>query len=79
MSGRPGAILADVKAWVVRRPGAIDGGPLALIDRDEPVPGPGEVRVRVTASGVDEFAAVTFDPSVEGRARTRALLRTRDK
>jgi alkanesulfonate monooxygenase SsuD/methylene tetrahydromethanopterin reductase-like flavin-dependent oxidoreductase (luciferase family) len=33
----------------------------------------------VAASGVDEFAAVTFDPSAEGRARTRALLRTRDK
>lgn len=33
----------------------------------------------VAASGVDEFAAVTFDPSPEGRARTRALLRTRDK
>ncbi|AGB20658.1 F420-dependent oxidoreductase, MSMEG_4879 family [Mycobacterium sp. JS623] len=33
----------------------------------------------VAASGVDEFAAVTFDPSPEGRARTRALLRTRDR
>jgi len=33
----------------------------------------------VAASGVDEFAAVTFDPSPEGRARTRALLRSRDK
>jgi 5,10-methylenetetrahydromethanopterin reductase len=33
----------------------------------------------VAASGVDEFAAVTFDPSPEGRARTRALLRTKDK
>jgi 5,10-methylenetetrahydromethanopterin reductase len=26
-------------------------------------------------AGVDEFVAATFDPSVEGRARTRALLR----
>jgi uncharacterized protein YggE len=33
----------------------------------------------VAASGVNEFAAVTFDPSPEGRARTRALLRSRDK
>jgi 5,10-methylenetetrahydromethanopterin reductase len=32
----------------------------------------------LAASGVDEFAAVTFDPSPEGRARTRALLRTKD-
>jgi 5,10-methylenetetrahydromethanopterin reductase len=30
-------------------------------------------------AGVDEFAAVTFDPSPEGRERTRALLRTKDK
>ena len=33
----------------------------------------------LAAAGVDEFAAVTFDPSPEGRARTRALLLTRDK
>jgi F420-dependent oxidoreductase-like protein len=33
----------------------------------------------VAASGVDEFAAVTFDPSPEGRARTRKLLRAKDK
>jgi alkanesulfonate monooxygenase SsuD/methylene tetrahydromethanopterin reductase-like flavin-dependent oxidoreductase (luciferase family) len=32
----------------------------------------------LAAAGVDEFAAVTFDPSPEGRARTRALLRTKD-
>jgi 5,10-methylenetetrahydromethanopterin reductase len=32
----------------------------------------------LTAAGVDEFAAVTFDPSEEGRERTRALLRTRE-
>jgi propanol-preferring alcohol dehydrogenase len=41
-----------MKAWVVRRPGAIDGGPLALIDRKEPMPGPKEVRVRVSTCGV---------------------------
>jgi 5,10-methylenetetrahydromethanopterin reductase len=32
----------------------------------------------LSAVGVDEFTAVTFDASPEGRARTRALLRTRD-
>jgi F420-dependent oxidoreductase-like protein len=32
----------------------------------------------LAAAGVDEFAAVTFDPSEEGRARTRALLRSKD-
>jgi len=32
----------------------------------------------LAAAGVDEFAAVIFDPSPEGRARTRALLRSKD-
>jgi 5,10-methylenetetrahydromethanopterin reductase len=32
----------------------------------------------LAAAGVDEFAAVTFDTSAEGRARTRAVLRTKD-
>lgn len=41
-----------MKAWVVRQPGPIDGGPLALVDQPEPVPGPGEVRVRVVVCGV---------------------------
>ena len=30
----------------------------------------------VRAAGVDEFVADTFDPAPEGRARTRALLRS---
>ena len=30
------------------------------------------------AAGVDEFVGATFDTSPEGRARTRALLRSRD-
>jgi F420-dependent oxidoreductase-like protein len=34
---------------------------------------------QLAASGIDEFAAVTFDPSPEGRARTRALLRSKDE
>ena len=33
----------------------------------------------LSAIGVDEFTAAIFDPSSEGRARTRALLRTMDK
>ena len=39
-----------------------------------------EVSARIdelSAAGVDEFVAGTFDPSAEGRARTRALLRQR--
>jgi propanol-preferring alcohol dehydrogenase len=41
-----------MKAWVVRRPGPIDSGPIAFVERPVPDPGPGELRVRVTACGV---------------------------
>jgi alcohol dehydrogenase, propanol-preferring len=41
-----------MRAWVVRQPGPVDSGPLALVDRPEPVPGPGELRVRVVVCGV---------------------------
>jgi propanol-preferring alcohol dehydrogenase len=41
-----------MRAWVVRHPGPVDGGPLALVDRPEPVPGPSELRVRVVVCGV---------------------------
>jgi propanol-preferring alcohol dehydrogenase len=41
-----------VKAWVVSHPGPVEEGPLALVEREDPSPGPGEVRVRVAACGV---------------------------
>ena len=41
-----------MRAWVVAAPGPIDGGPLRLVERPVPVPGPGELRVRVTHCGV---------------------------
>jgi propanol-preferring alcohol dehydrogenase len=41
-----------VRAWVVHQPGPVDEGPLELLDRPDPVPGPNEVRVRVTVCGV---------------------------
>jgi propanol-preferring alcohol dehydrogenase len=41
-----------VKAWIVDRPGLIDGGPLRLVAREVPVAGPGELRVRVRTCGV---------------------------
>jgi propanol-preferring alcohol dehydrogenase len=41
-----------MKAWVVRRPGPIAGDPLLLVDKPVPLPGPGEVRIRVLACGV---------------------------
>lgn len=41
-----------MRAWVVRRPGPVEEGPLALVDRAVPEPGSGEVRVRVTVCGV---------------------------
>ncbi len=43
-----------MKAWVVDRPGPVDGDPppLVQVDRPVPEPGPGEVRVHVRACGV---------------------------
>src|SRR3954454_536447 len=41
-----------MRAWVVHRPGPIDDGPLALVERPVPEPGPGEIRVRVSVCGV---------------------------
>jgi propanol-preferring alcohol dehydrogenase len=41
-----------MRAWVVVQPGPIGSGPLALVERDDPEPGPGEVRVRVSVCGV---------------------------
>lgn len=41
-----------MRAWVVVEPGPIDRGPLRLIERPPPEPGPGEVRVAVSVCGV---------------------------
>ena len=41
-----------MRAWVVDRPVPIDEGPLELVEKETPVPGPGQVRVRVLACGV---------------------------
>jgi propanol-preferring alcohol dehydrogenase len=41
-----------MQAWVVAAPGPIDGEPLRLVERPVPVPGPGEVRVKVSHCGV---------------------------
>jgi alcohol dehydrogenase, propanol-preferring len=41
-----------MRAWVVAAPSPIDDGPLRLIDREPPLPGPGEVRVAVRTCGV---------------------------
>jgi propanol-preferring alcohol dehydrogenase len=41
-----------VKAWIVDRPGPIDDGPLRLVEREVPVAGPGELRVRISTCGV---------------------------
>ncbi len=41
-----------MRAWIVGSPGPVSSGPLVLLDRPEPVPGPGQVRVRVHCCGV---------------------------
>ena len=39
-------------AWIVDKPGPIGRGPLRLVERDIPVPGPGQIRVAVSCCGV---------------------------
>ncbi len=41
-----------MRAWIVDRPAPAAAGPLRLVERPDPVPGPGQVRVRVTCCGV---------------------------
>jgi propanol-preferring alcohol dehydrogenase len=42
----------SMKAWAVVEPGPIDSKPLRLVDRAVPEPGPGQVRIKVSACGV---------------------------
>ena len=39
-------------AWVVETPGPVDTNPLTRVERDIPVPGPGQMRVHVRTCGV---------------------------
>jgi alcohol dehydrogenase, propanol-preferring len=41
-----------MRAWVVQCPGPVADGPLRRIERPDPEPGPGEVRIRVLSCGV---------------------------
>jgi alcohol dehydrogenase, propanol-preferring len=41
-----------MRAWIVERCGPIESGPLRLVERPVPQPGPGELLVRVLACGV---------------------------
>src|ERR1700723_809397 len=41
-----------MRTWVVDHPAPVDEGPLRRVERDEPEPGPGQIRVRVTCCGV---------------------------
>ena len=41
-----------MRAWAVGSPGPIDANPLRSVSRDLPVPGPGQIRVRVRVCGV---------------------------
>ena len=41
-----------MRAWVVEHPAPIDDGPLRLVERADPEPGPGQVLVRISCCGV---------------------------
>jgi propanol-preferring alcohol dehydrogenase len=65
-----------MKAWLLARPGPLESSPLQLKDVPDPVPGPGEIHVRVEAAGIEptDLAAVegvlpvTRFPLVPGHA-----------
>ncbi len=41
-----------MRAWTVAQPAPIDDGPLARVERAQPEPGPGQIRVRISCCGV---------------------------
>jgi alcohol dehydrogenase, propanol-preferring len=41
-----------VRAWVVHQPGPVDSGPLRLVERPVPEPGPGQLLLRIRCCGV---------------------------
>ncbi len=43
---------STMSAWAVSTPGPIESGPLVRVERPIPIPGPGEIRLRVTVCGV---------------------------
>jgi propanol-preferring alcohol dehydrogenase len=45
-------MISKMRAWAVKTPGPIDTHPLVQIERALPVPGPGQMRLRVVACGV---------------------------
>jgi len=44
--------MTAMDAWVVDDPGPIDDHPLLRIERDDPDPGPGQVRIKISCCGV---------------------------
>lgn len=44
--------MSKMRAWAVKTPGAIASHPLVQLERAVPVPGPGQLRMRVSACGV---------------------------
>jgi len=58
-----------VRAWVVDTPGPVRAGPLVLIERALPEPGPGQVRVRVSCCGVCRTDLHLAEGDLPARAR----------
>ncbi len=54
--------MAKMKAAQVTRP----GGPIELVEREVPQPGPGEVRVRVQACGICHSDELTKEGHLAG-------------
>src|SRR4051794_8192737 len=59
---RPGGWMASMRAAQVNAA----GGPLEIVIRDLPAPGPGQVRLLVEASGICHSDAVLVDGYIPG-------------
>jgi alcohol dehydrogenase, propanol-preferring len=57
-----------MRAWVVHEPGPITGGPLRLVDRPVPEPGPGDLLIRVLRCGVCRTDLHLAEGDLEPRA-----------
>jgi propanol-preferring alcohol dehydrogenase len=56
-----------MRAMLLRRPGPIDGSPLEAAELPDPVPGPGEIALRVSACGVCRTDLQLVEGDLEAR------------
>jgi propanol-preferring alcohol dehydrogenase len=51
-----------MQALLLERQGPVESGPLIVMDLEAPEPGPGEVRIRVSACAIFLTPSLTYKP-----------------